>query len=301
MKPLLTLFFCFSVLLSLSYGQNISFQVEGGINLTHLSSFKNRIAIVDQGFVVPGILSPTNAKEPPFMALSEASTSVAPGYFVNVEAYYNQGSKWEFSSAVGLDLWRYSYDNSISSDRLIFSDIPDNIDQQRLNALESESLSALSGSFGEIETFYIEVHPFNVSYKFFEGWVSLKTGPVVSFQINNNHEDIAIRYNQGSEHSWEEMDDVYFSSIYQFHDVLPGWQLGLQGEVLERLSAFISAKYYFSPSFDPFKEQREYIVMTASQDGYVEQETINISDKGPLPLQFRAGISYDVWRIKKQD
>lgn len=301
MKSLFTFLIYCCILLSISYGQNITFQVQGGLNLTSLSSFENQITIVDQGFVVPDMLTVSNSKEPAVVALSEASASVEPGFFVDLEAYWfgDWRSKWKLSSAAGLDYWRYNYDNAISLANTIFFTSHENM-AERLAALQSESLSSLNGSYGEVETFYFEIQPVNVSLSFSQGRFSLQTGPVVSFKMNKNHENIAIKYNEGSEPNWEEIDDVYFASVYEFNDVLPGWQLGYQGALSDKVSAFLAAKYYFTPSFDLFSESQEYSVYKVDQGEIVDEQTKNVTHKAPLPLQFQAGISYNFLSVGKQ-
>ena len=305
MRTLLTLALgCFFFLTNV-HGQNISFQVEGGTNLTRISSFYNTIGIADKGLIVPGVLNLTNSNSSPFFALSETSVAFEPGFYINIKAYYaiKPESNWMFSSSIGLDLWRYNYDNSVRRENIMLNSIPNEPDEERWYAMESASLRNLNDSYGDVQTLYAEIQPINISYCLFQRKLSLQTGPVVSVKVyNTGQEHVAIKYNEGSSQNWEDIDDAYFSMLSDddFKDVLAGWQISLQGRVSNKLSVLAESEIYFSPAFETVSPIKYLEVSVNSQNEVIDAVQRKLANKPPLPVQFKVGISYDIWKIQKK-
>lgn len=267
MKKLLTSAAFVFALISLSIGQNLELKLNAGSNLTFFSAFENRIVIIDQGLAVQGLIATTNSDGSLLIASDESSNTVQPGFSGSVELSNNLGKKWVHSVALGVSLWRYSYDNTVGRGDLE-PYYQQTISEERYNALEPVTLSEVSGSWGEVQTLYFEVQPLNISRRLFGERLILQAGPLVSFLLKNDYSDYAITYNEGAEHTWEEIDNVYFTSVGNFEDVIYGVKLRAGFALYKQLRAYISGKYF--------------------SDVYAD---------GPNPFQLQAGISYSLWKF----
>lgn len=271
MKRLFAIGLFVFVFINFSYGQKFEIQVNAGLSMMFFPDFQNRIYIVDQGFIVPDIITLTNTEERPLKAYDLSTTTAQPGFSGSVEFSYNPYKEWVHSIALGFSLWRHSYDNTVGREDLSMYD-QQTISAERYNALEPVTLSKVTGSWGEVQTSYFEVQPLNISRRLFGGDFRVKTGPVFGFLLNSDHDDYAIKYNEGEEHTWEEIDNVYFTSVGDFEDVIFGLKLGVGFALRENISVNISGKYFSSV----------YAV-------------------GSNPIQLQAGISYSIWKISSRN
>ena len=280
------------------FSQNYELKVNVSSNFTFFSAFENRVEVIYEGLEIPGYINPNTSSRGPVIARDQASMSVMPGLSGDLELFYNVGDKWKYSSAVGIEQWNYSYDNTVGREDFpplyLFSSpqVPER-KKEIYDALGSETLSDLSGGYGQIQTLYLKVQPFNVSTNILQEKMFLQAGPVINFLLSNDHNDYAIEYNEGAEHTWDEIDNVYFSSVDKFHDVLPGIHFKTAYDMMKDLSVFISGEYFFHAPYS-YVEDTEFVNKDQT-GGYFE--TTKIHEKGPLPFQLQGGLQYSLWQF----
>lgn len=246
--------------------QKFELKINPGINFTFVPDFTNQVLITHGGLVIPNLVVPGNSVDPPIIGIGQSYSNAKLGFFADMEIALKLGEKFKLSLACGINQMKYNYDTYVD-----FDDAPPTY------------LSELSSDYGNTNLLFIDLKPINFSYGLFDHKLSLQAGPVFSFLVNSEQNNLVIRYSSYvglNGQQYDVMDKLWFDSTNDLNKVLYGCFLRTAFKIIKPLDLFVSGQFYFT-----------------SICNKTDADFPAISDTKPIQLQL--GLSYTFWNFGK--
>lgn len=261
MKHAFLLVLIFQLIIQSISAQEFEFRINPSTNLTYVPDFNNLIIIVNDGLIVPGLISPANSLTPPLESESISKTNAKIGFSLDLEFVVKLSDKLQLSISSGFNQLRFNYDTYVEAE-----------------GTQSVNLSDLSKDYGYTNLLYINLKPSNISLDLFNSRFKIQCGPTFNFLVKSNYNNVLILYTSeqldGTTHEY--VDKVYFESIGEMNKILYGAHFRTAFNIIRQFDIFISGQYYFNSIY--FAEDNGYQTLTDCK-----------------PFQIQAGVSYVIW------
>ncbi len=233
--------------------QNFDIKINAGANATYIPKFQNQLTIVD-GFIIPGLYTPGNAKNPPIVVESASTPNYKAGFFADAEISQELWNNWKLSLSLGASQINYTYDNRVPATTLS----PDT------------SMKSLFSNYGNTRMLYFSSRFLNVTKSF--NRVSLQIGPVVNYLANKKFNNTYLFYDASDSLNAK-------AGIFEQKEGANKWLIGghfnFRYKISPPLEIMVGTQYFFNSL-------------------YKKENTYESIYKKSKPLQLQVGLSYRI-------
>jgi hypothetical protein len=245
--------------------QKFDVRFQASPNITFMPNFANQVIIINDGLLVPGLISPSNSITIPLLSSSTSQTSPGIGFGANVEIRYDLGKAWKISLGCGIDLMRYDFDTYIKA-----------------AGTPNLWLSEYTPDYGNTGIYYMNIKPLNISKGILNGSLNFQAGATINITLKSDYFNTLIVFcpDPPSCGQVDGIDRVYFDSFGEANKFLIGLHGRVEFHIINTLDIFASCMHFFNSVYNKDTSSEETV-------------------KQAKPTQLEIGFSYVFWKFKK--
>lgn len=260
------------------FAKEFDLRISSKTNLTFIPNFTNRVLIINDGVIVPGLISPVNSMTPLLVSTSYTITKAQLGFAADINFQLNIGNNSKLSFSCGFSQMKFAYDTYVN--------VP---------GMPQIKLNDISQHYGNTNLYYLNLNPLDLSLGFLKNKFVLQFGPSVNFLLRSSYHNTAVIYKKtligGTMVDIE--DKVYFDSYTGMSKMLYGVNLRSEYNISKYISLFVESQYYFNSIF---KNNAPY-----GNSSYGDKATYSKTLKESRPLQMSAGVNLVLRKFRKKN